>query len=464
VHHRRLGRLRAGKESDNSASDFKPIALGELELSAPLQGFPPPERGQAEYCVFRAIVRLHSVPLGVLELGIAEDGVRPSACGEAAWEAFGPRINEHLREDGLPEATGIGPGGLPSAAAPRCLARREELLRSAPAASVIICTRNRAGSLAQSLRSLENQSYPEWELIVVDGSSSSDTRDLIRRDFPDVRYSHVGSNGLSVARNTGLASASGAIVAFTDDDVRVDPHWLVELVSAFEAGDRVACATGLVLPLELETPAQVWFEESGAFTEGFERRVVGLRRARPRGSLLPYATGRIGAGVSMAWRASILRELGGFDVAFDALTPPWPPNARHGSSGEDVAAFFDALVNDYEIVFEPRAVVYHEHRRTYEELKRQLYWHGIGLSAYLTRCLAREPARIPDFARRVPLGVVYGFAPGSPRNREKSPTFPSALTRAERLGVIHGPFAYLRGLPLTRRLRCVGNGAAQTAT
>jgi hypothetical protein len=97
--------------------------------------------------------------------------------------------------------------------------------------------------------------------------------------------------------------------------------------------------------------------------------------------------------------------------------------------------------------------VYHQHRRTEEELARQLYWHGIGLGAYLTRCLATRPARIIDFSRRVPRGVLYGFASGSQRNRAKSPDFPRQLTRAEFRGVLHGPFAYFRGLPMARRLR-----------
>jgi len=295
--------------------------------------------------------------------------------------------------------------------------------------------------------------YPNFQLIVVDGSMTEETASLIREEFAGVDYLHVGRNGLSVARNRGVAAASGSIVAFTDDDVLVDHNWLVELVSGFDANERVACTTGPVLPLELETQAQLWFEESGAFTEGFERRVLTLEMASAPGSLLPYGTGRIGAGVNMAWRTSILRELGGFDVAFDALTPPWPPRSQHGSSGEDYGAFFDALVNGFQIVFEPGAIVYHEHRRTYEELARQLYWHGLGLGAYLTRCIATRPAQIPDFVRRVPRGLAYGFAPGSARNRQKSKDFPRALTRAELRGVVHGPLAYLKGLSLARQLR-----------
>ena len=448
-----FGRPRAVEEQTVEELDFAPVAIAEVELSAPLAAIPATDADGRRHRAARVLVRLHSRTLGLLELEVGADGVTPAACATAIWEALGEKINAHLRADALPEVDGLDPRGLPAVESAPCVRRREELLREAPAASVILCTRNRAELLGRSLRSLAQLAYPRFELIVVDGSADSATSDLVSGEFPDVVYLHVGANGLSVARNRGVAAASGTVVAFTDDDVLADRHWLAELVAALDAHERAACATGLVLPLELQTPAQLWFEESGAFTEGLERRVIDLRMPRPPGSLLPFATGRIGAGVSMAWRAPVLRELGGFDVALDTLTPPWPLRSRHGSSGEDVAAFFDALVCGHQIVYEPEAIVYHEHRRTYDELARQLYWHGIGLGAYLTRCIAARPDQLPDFVRRVPRGVFYGFAPGSPRNREKSSTFPPGLTRAERRGVVHGPLAYLRGLPMARRLR-----------
>jgi glycosyltransferase involved in cell wall biosynthesis len=449
----RLRRLLGNEASVSAAREFAPIAIRELELAAPLEPIAATMPDGRPYRAARVVVRLHSRPLGLLDLDVT-DGTLPGAvCASAAWDAFGQKINEHLRADGLPEAAGIDVGGLPADPSPRCLQRRERLLHDPPRASVIVCTRNRADVLGRNIRSLQALDYPNFEVIVVDGSRGRETADLVRDEFPNVRYLDVGANGKSVALNRGTAAASGSILAFTDDDVRVDRHWLIELVGAFGDDPRVACSTGVALPLELETPAQLWFEESGAFTEGFEPKAVDIEMARQPGSLVPYATGKIGAGVNMAWRKSVLEEIGGFDLALDTLRPPWPPRARHGTAAEDLGAFFDALVRGYRIVFEPGAIVYHQHRRTREELERQLYWHGIGLGAYLTRCLATRPARILDFARRVPRGVLYGFASGSQRNRRKSPDFPPELTRAELRGVLHGPFAYFRGLPMARRLR-----------
>jgi glycosyltransferase involved in cell wall biosynthesis len=431
-----------------------PVAVVEVELTEPLASVPTVNPAGRRYRGAHIVVRLHSRPLGVVDIAIGEGGVSPAGYATAIWSALGPAINRHLRDDGLPEVSQIGAEGISGSASPPCLRARAALLRDAPTASVIVCTRDRVELLRRNLGSLEALEYPNFEILVIDGSSTTQTERLVRDEFPAVRYLNVGNNGKCVALNRSLAVATGEVLAFTDDDVIVDRHWLAELVVGLYSGENVACATGGVVPLELETSAQQWFEESGAFTSGFERRVISLDAPSARGSLLPYATGRIGAGVSMAWRASVLRQLGGFDLALDTLTQPWPLRApRHGTAGEDLAAFFDALVNGFAIVFEPGAIVHHEHRRSYADLERQLYWHGIGLGGYLTRCLVTRPSQIPHFLRRVPRGVFWGFASGSPRNRSKSRDFPRALTRAERRGVLHGPLAYFRGLPKARRLR-----------
>jgi hypothetical protein len=95
-----------------------------------------------------------------------------------------------------------------------------------------------------------------------------------------------------VAHNRGLTKARGEIVAFTDDDVVVDSLWLIELARAFEFADDVACVTGLILPMELETPAQFWLENSirynkgyagGPATSGLHFATACRRSQRPRG-------------------------------------------------------------------------------------------------------------------------------------------------------------------------------------
>lgn len=412
----------------------------DLELTSPLQDLSSTDSTRRRYVGAYILVRLHTRPIGVVQVPLDHDGLSATELAGRIWAEHAAKINEHLNVDRLPVFTELPTRGLAPVESPRCLHARRTLSRNAPTASVVVPTRDRPSSLARCLRSLAALDYPNYEVIVVDGSTTTDTVKLIREEFPAFRCVRVSGPGVSYPRNRGVESASGVITAFADDDVVADRNWLTELVGAVDGHERVACATGLVFPLALDTPAQVWFEESGAFTEGFDRRIVELQTPRQvRDSLLPYATGRVGAGVNMAWRTSVLRKLGGFDLALDAC------------GAEDLAAFFDVLIAGFQIVYQPSAIVFHEHRREYNALRRQKYMHGLGLGAYLTRCIATQPTRTLDFIQRVPKGVIYGWSPASPRNRTKSEGFPAEVTRAERRGAIRGPFAYLKGVHRARQ-------------
>lgn len=110
--------------------------------------------------------------------------------------------------------------------------------------TILICTYNRALSLGKSLESLRQMVVPpdlEWELIVVDNNSTDNTHEVIgefaRTSGLNVRYVFEPDQGSSRARNTGVANSTGEIIAFTDDDVRVSPEWLREIVGTFTEFD-----------------------------------------------------------------------------------------------------------------------------------------------------------------------------------------------------------------------------------
>src|SRR5262245_27749696 len=119
-----------------------------------------------------------------------------------------------------------------------------------PEISVIVCTFNRATRLALALRALARVSVPDglaWELIIVDNNSTDETARIVR-EFAAlsglrVRYLFETRQGLSFARNTGIASAEGRIIALTDDDVLVEPNWIASIHQAF-AEHEVACVGG----------------------------------------------------------------------------------------------------------------------------------------------------------------------------------------------------------------------------
>ncbi|MDB6108906.1 MAG: glycosyl transferase family 2 [Pedosphaera sp.] len=100
-----------------------------------------------------------------------------------------------------------------------------------PKVSVVVATYEGGRTLRACLDSLERLNYPDYEVILVDDGSTDDTT-RIALAHPKMRfYRHPQNLGLSVARNTGIAAATGEIVAFTDSDCRADEDWLYYVVS-----------------------------------------------------------------------------------------------------------------------------------------------------------------------------------------------------------------------------------------
>jgi glycosyltransferase involved in cell wall biosynthesis len=439
-------------------ADFEPIRLLEVELSEPLLAIEAtdPKTSQA-YRRARLLVRLHTRPLGLVDVEMDERGLQPSEYAGAIWQRLGGAINAHLRGDGLREAADLGPEGLAPTQPPACLKERHRLLAEAPFVSVIVCTRDRTEQLQGCLRSLLELDYPDYEVVVVDNApKAEDTAELFRRTYanhPHIRYVREDRPGLSWARNCGLRHARGEIVAFTDDDVIADRHWLAAVATAFQAAPSVACVTGQVLPAELETEAQVRFEQFGGFSKGrgFQRLVFDLTDHRMSDPLYPYITSKCGAGLNMAFQASILRSLGGFDPALGIGTPTF--------GGEDIEAFFRVIAAGHTLISEPAALLFHYHRRDWAGLERQLYGYGAAFTAYLTRCLLDNPVRLLDLLARLPYTLHYLLNPSSSRNERKPAEYPAELTRRELAGMLLGPVAYLRSRWRTRQIeREFGSG------
>lgn len=309
-----------------------------------------------------------------------------------------------------------------------------------PAISVIVCTRDRPQLLEQCLAALQQLDYPDFEVLVVDNApATGSSRELVRAT--PFRYLREDRPGLDWARNHGLQAAAHEIVAYTDDDVRVDRAWLRGIAAGF-AGPEVVAVTGLVLPLELETPAQRLYEQYGT---GMSRGPVPRRFAAA--VLTPQeliATQQIGVGANMAFRRAFLARLGGFDTALDAGTPA-------GSAG-DLDLFHRVLCAGGVIAYEPRAVVRHRHRPEMAALRRQLGDNGRGFGVYLIRIWQARSVRRSDLVRYV-LGAWLPWLFGRLlRGLAGRHPLPIGLLWAELAGAMHAPWAHRASL---RRDQCI---------
>jgi glycosyltransferase involved in cell wall biosynthesis len=139
------------------------------------------------------------------------------------------------------------------------------MVRAPLDATVLIATYNRASFLDQTLQSIRALTVAPgraWEVIVVDNNSRDETRLVVERqarDFPvALTYLFEPRQGRSSALNTGIAAAGGAVIAMTDDDVRVEPGWLEAACDALTGGGA-GYAGGPVRPI-WETPPPHWLD------------------------------------------------------------------------------------------------------------------------------------------------------------------------------------------------------------
>ncbi|HEY5285510.1 MAG TPA: glycosyltransferase family A protein, partial [Solirubrobacteraceae bacterium] len=149
-----------------------------------------------------------------------------------------------------------------------------------PLVSVVIATCANSETAVSCVEAIQSAASGPYEVIVVENRPARSTvkHALDERFDGDerVRYVEERRPGLACARNAGLRAARGELVAFTDDDVTVDPAWLPAIRASFEADPEVDCMTGLILPLELETPAQLLLERFAGYAKGFLPRVYAL--------------------------------------------------------------------------------------------------------------------------------------------------------------------------------------------
>jgi glycosyltransferase involved in cell wall biosynthesis len=398
----------------------EPVWCGEVDRRAPRPLRAPHGPGGRPYRWARLLVRDGPTPVSFVEVPVADGAVDVARA--------------------LVEVAPAGP------------ASAERDRGAAGEVSVVVCTRDRPADLYTCLTGLIDLDPAPLEIIVVD-NAPGDARsrgvvESFNRTGAHVRYVREDAPGLSRARNAGLAAANGSIVAFTDDDVTVDRHWIAGLLRGFARRADVACVTGLVASARLDSLAERYFDARVSWASSCQPRLFDLRGGHP--PLYPYTAGVFGTGANVAFRTRLLRDVGGFDESLGAgsLT----------RGGEDLDAFVRVLRTRQALAYEPGALVWHRHRVDLEALRRQMFGYGSGLTGYLTKYLL-QPATALDILRRLPRGLLHMRrqlgrvdAPAS-RAAPARPGVPHRLRAAELAGLAYGPVAYLRSRRALRRQR-----------
>jgi len=214
-----------------------------------------------------------------------------------------------------------------------------------PRVSVVVCSCNGARTIDDCCASLRQLDYPDFEVIVVDDGSTDGTGAIAREH--GFRVIRTENRGLSSARNAGLEAATGEIVAYIDDDVRPDPHWLTYLVSTFMRTRHAGVGGPNIAP-------------SG---DGRIADCVANAPGNPTHVLLSDQEAEHIPGCNMAFRKAALQAIGGFDPQFHA-------------AGDDVDVCWRLQERGWTLGFNPAAMVWHHRRSSIRAYWKQQKGYG----------------------------------------------------------------------------------------
>jgi glucosyl-dolichyl phosphate glucuronosyltransferase len=274
-----------------------------------------------------------------------------------------------------------------------------------PRLTVVVCayTMDRWGDLVTAIESLNRQERPADEvLLIVDHCPPLAARAGV--ELPAVRVvPSRGRPGLSGARNTGIAEATGDVVAFLDDDAAADPDWTARLLDAY-GDERVLGVGGLIRP-RWDGRRPSWFPTEFDWVVGCTHRGMPLDRAPVRNFI----------GANMSLRRDVLTTVGGFRADLGRI-------GTHPLGCEETELCIRAAraYPDGVLLYEPAAAVDHhvpDKRATWSYFRARCFAEGLSKAAVARlagsrRALATERSYLRT---TIPRALIRPLRPGPGR-------------------------------------------------
>lgn len=267
--------------------------------------------------------------------------------------------------------------------------------------TVILCTYNRCQSLSRALESVAASDVPDsvtWEVLVIDNNSKDQTREVVEdfcRRYPGrFRYIFEAKQGKSNALNSGIREAHGSVLAFMDDDVIVEPTWLLNITSPLDSSEWAGTG-GRICAQEIGS-LPPWLSLEGEFSLAPMLALFDLGDQGTELRCPPFGT-------NMAFRKTTFEKYGGFRTDMG----PCPGSELRN---EDMEFGRRVLAAGERLWYAPSAVVYHavpEDRLTERYLLRFWYDHGRAM----TRERGYRPSvyGIPRWCFSIPIILARPF-------------------------------------------------------
>jgi GT2 family glycosyltransferase len=214
--------------------------------------------------------------------------------------------------------------------------------------SVIVVNWNRRDLLRACLLSLDRQTFPEFEVIVVDNGSIDGSATMIQKEFPAVRLIRNSENrGFCAANNQGVAAAGGELIALINNDAEAEPFWLAALAQVFSGESRIGMAASKILvygdPARIDKAGHLIYPDGQNRGRGTGETDYG-QYDRQQETLWPD-------GCAAMYRKEMLQQIGGFDEDFFAY-------------GDDAELGLRARIAGWRCIYVPTAVVRHRRAST----------------------------------------------------------------------------------------------------
>src|SRR3989344_2516066 len=239
-------------------------------------------------------------------------------------------------------------------------------MKNKPKFSVIIPTRDMNDYIREAIPYHLNQSYQNFEIIIVSENIGSEK-------FPKTRFVKVGKVPPAEKRNVGVREANGEIIAFIDDDAYPEKDWLKNALTEFE-DENIVAAGGPSLPPHKST----FFQRVSNEVYRLSSPKTGMRYGKARRQEVEdWVT------CNFFVKRKDFLDVGGFDAT------KW--------GGEDTQVCYELTKDGRKIVYNPDLIIYHHPRKNLKaHLRQTLFWAM--WRAYLMKRYPKDSVRLTFIA------------------------------------------------------------------